>query len=259
MPVFQQKANKQLSNLNSTSINTSLISDTDSTDDLGSSSKYWSNGYIDKIYLNSSATIDGTSAGEITIASGITVTGTTTTNTSGNIKANNGFVYARGVFDESTTTAGIYMGYGPSNDSPRILLTDGTAARNWQIDNYWSGAVSQFRWFLPDTTHMKLDSSSGLQIKKITGLDNNANLPIIPLGTGYTIIGDAGTTSHSFNTNDDLLVSGRLEVDGAVYFDGTVNGITSSKVIAGIGLSILTVGTTEPSSPSTGDVWIDTN
>lgn len=42
-------ANTALSNLSSVAINTSLISDTDSTDDLGSSSKYWANAYIDKV------------------------------------------------------------------------------------------------------------------------------------------------------------------------------------------------------------------
>jgi hypothetical protein len=41
------------------SIPVSLISDTDSTDDLGSSSKYWANGYVDKIYLNATASLDG--------------------------------------------------------------------------------------------------------------------------------------------------------------------------------------------------------
>ncbi len=57
---------------------------------------------------------------------------------------------------------------------------------------------------------------------------SNANLVILPNGTGYTIIGDAGTTSHSFNTNDDLFVSGRLEVDGVAYLDGTVRCIGTS-------------------------------
>lgn len=33
-------------------------------------------------------------------------------------------------------------------------------------------------------------------------------------------IGDAGSTSRSLNTNDDLFVSGELEVDGISYFDG---------------------------------------
>src|SRR5664279_1140601 len=51
--VITGKANIALDNLASVAINTSLISDTDSTDNLGSSSKYWANGYIDKIYLNS--------------------------------------------------------------------------------------------------------------------------------------------------------------------------------------------------------------
>ena len=43
-------ANPTLSNLASVAINTSLISDADSTDDLGGISYYWANGYIDSIY-----------------------------------------------------------------------------------------------------------------------------------------------------------------------------------------------------------------
>lgn len=60
-------ASKALDNLASVAINTSLISDTDSTDDLGSSSKYWANAYIDKIYVNSTAAIDGATAGQLKI------------------------------------------------------------------------------------------------------------------------------------------------------------------------------------------------
>lgn len=60
-------ANTALSNLASVAINTSLISDTDSTDDLGSSAKYWANSYTDKLYLNATATLDGSSAGNITV------------------------------------------------------------------------------------------------------------------------------------------------------------------------------------------------
>ena len=39
-----------LDNLASVAINTSLVSDTDSIDSLGSSSKYWANAYIDEVY-----------------------------------------------------------------------------------------------------------------------------------------------------------------------------------------------------------------
>lgn len=45
-------ANAALSNLASVAINTSLISDTDSTDDLGSTAKYWLNTYTDYLYLS---------------------------------------------------------------------------------------------------------------------------------------------------------------------------------------------------------------
>lgn len=48
-----------------TSLPNSLISDTDSTDDLGSSAKYWANTYTDKLYLNATATLAGATGGQI--------------------------------------------------------------------------------------------------------------------------------------------------------------------------------------------------
>ncbi|MDD5043612.1 MAG: hypothetical protein PHD51_02995 [Patescibacteria group bacterium] len=50
----------------------------------------------------------------------------------------------------------------------------------------------------------------------------NGNLTLLPNGSGITIVGDAGATSHTLNTNDDLFIAGRLEVDGAAYFDSTI-------------------------------------
>jgi len=129
-----QGANRYFSNLLATAINTSLISDTDSTDDLGSSAKKWANLYVDDIILG---------------------------------------------------------------DTPTITT------------------------------------------------ESNANLSLVPNGTGYTIIGDAGVTSHAFNTNDDLLVSGRLEVNGVAYFDTSVvfsAGISSGFIIYGVGAIIYGTG-----------------
>ena len=51
-------ATTALDNLANVAINTSLISDTDSTNDLGSSAKYWANAYLDKIYLDADSTIE---------------------------------------------------------------------------------------------------------------------------------------------------------------------------------------------------------
>jgi len=55
---------------------------------------------------------------------------------------------------------------------------------------------------------------------------NNQSLKLVPDGTGIVQIGDAGTTSHGLNANDDLYVSGRFEVDEPAYFDNETLFIT---------------------------------
>ena len=68
-------ASKALSNLTGVAINTSLVSDADSTDDLGASSEYWANSYIDKMYVNATATIDGATAGKVDVTGNMDVSG----------------------------------------------------------------------------------------------------------------------------------------------------------------------------------------
>lgn len=71
VPAFEAPAaggaTTALDNLASVAINTSLISDADSTDDLGSAAKYWANAYTDKLYLNATATLDGATAGIVNV------------------------------------------------------------------------------------------------------------------------------------------------------------------------------------------------
>ena len=48
------------------------------------------------------------------------------------------------------------------------------------------------------------------------------NIPTL-YGTGaYLRVGDGGTTNHSLTSEDDLMVTGKFEADGASYFDGTL-------------------------------------
>jgi len=49
------------------------------------------------------------------------------------------------------------------------------------------------------------------------------DLVLLPGAGGITQIGDAGATSRGLVANDDLFVSGKLEVDGVAYFDGQVH------------------------------------
>ena len=58
---------------------------------------------------------------------------------------------------------------------------------------------------LTDVVSVRFQNSSGALLNSPAGL--------------YLRVGDAGTTGHSLAANDDLLVSGKLEVDGVSFFD----------------------------------------
>ncbi|MHA1409339.1 MAG: hypothetical protein ACTSQY_03285 [Candidatus Odinarchaeia archaeon] len=59
-----------------------------------------------------------------------------------------------------------------------------------------------------------------------TGADivtlSNQNLTFLPHGVGITIIGDAADYDSLTATNDDLFISGELEVDGFTHLDGAL-------------------------------------
>lgn len=68
-----------------------------------------------------------------------------------------------------------------------------------------------------------------------------SNVPCI-YGTGsYLSIGDAATTSQSLASEDDLLVTGKLEVDGIAYFDSA----GPHKVASGFTLEVDGYGNSE--------------
>ena len=76
---------------------------------------------------------------------------------------------------------------------------------------------------LQDTETQYLDVVRDLTLRN--GYLRSASLSglhILPAGNTITIVGDATTTSQTLNTNDDMLVTGRLEVDGVFYPDGGI-------------------------------------
>jgi len=64
---------------------------------------------------------------------------------------------------------------------------------------------------------------------------NNTILSLAGAGTGYARIGLSGTTSHTFNTDADLLVAGRLEVNGVTYLDGNVEVVGTTTLATALG------------------------
>ena len=85
--------------------------------------------------------------------------------------------------------------------------------------------------------------------------DTNEDLNLVPTGTGLTKIGDAGAITLPTPTNDDLGVSGRLQVlgtatvGGASDFSGTATFRSSIKMLS---------NTTLNASTSTGSISLAT-
>jgi parallel beta-helix repeat protein len=88
-----------------------------------------------------------------------------------------------GEFDETTTNPGVYLGRESSDNTPRALFANGTAAENWQIDNN----AGTFRWYLPGVEHMKLSSTAlELPSKSIAGNELGAD-PSAPAANGFKL------------------------------------------------------------------------
>ena len=114
----------------------------------------------------------------------------------------------------------------------RVYNSNNTKYNTFSQDDYWArftAGGSGNSGFVLSGQRIQMDGWSEVNINQDltligtnTTIKTNSNkiLKLIPGGMGHTVIGNAGSSSHSFNTNDDLFVSGRLEVDGMGYFDG---------------------------------------
>jgi len=134
-----------------------------------------------------------TSVGTLTslaVAETITATGNVTV---GNLLVPTGSGRFNGQFNETTTTAGVYVGNAsPSAPTPRVGFFNGVAAQNWQIDNNYG----TFRWFTPGTVRMQLDPNGNLAVNGLTTIN-------------------PGSTS----TDSALVIAGSVTKGGAGYHD----------------------------------------
>jgi len=142
-------ANPALSNLVSVAINDSLISDTDSTDDLGSSSVYWANTYSDKIYLNATATLDGSLAGSVAVTGTLAAAGALTVALGSTLTGN--VTCGAGITSSAATGAGIGYATGAGAAVTQITnrstgVTSNTLSGTIQTDttSLAAGASAEF-------------------------------------------------------------------------------------------------------------------
>jgi hypothetical protein len=125
----------------------------------------------------------------------------------------------------------------------RILLENTNTGSTAQASLVLIGGTSQWEFIVKPSISTSFQFYSGIagdfvydfsttgtfNIKGATPIittQSNRILTIEPNGSGYTRIGTVATTSHTLNTNDDLLVTGRLEVDGVSWFDATSTAVT---------------------------------
>lgn len=105
----------------------------------------------------------------------------------------------------------------PNNKTGSIGFTDGGSS--YGLISY-SHSTDAFSFRTATSEKLTISSTGVLTINGRTTLtDDGTTFTILPDTGDYTRVGDATTTSHSLNTNDDILFTSRVEVDGAFYAD----------------------------------------
>lgn len=154
-----------LSNLASVAINTSLISDTDSTDDLGSSSIAWANLYVDTIELGHATENSLTASSGILSIEGVAIptisntatltnkritkrTGTTTSSATPTINTDNVDFYSLTAQAEDITSFTTNLSGTPTEAQTLWIAITGTAARAIT----WGASFEASTVALPTTT-----------------------------------------------------------------------------------------------------------
>ncbi len=209
-------ASLALDNLTGVAINTSLISDTDGTDDLGSTGVRWRVLYVDDITVTTNITVGGTVDGRDLATDGTKLDG---------VEA------LADVTDEANVVSSL-DGATITNitvaDGDKVLVQDITDSDN--LKSVTALSIAQLAGgindVLDDTTPQlggNLDVN-GNEITSIGGTDilvhsdNDINM----------ILGDSGGVDD-FNIKDSLnAVRASISSDGVATFDSTVNGRTMS-------------------------------
>ena len=245
-------ATTALDNLASVAINTSLISDTDNTDDLGSSEKEWKDlyidgtAYIDNIEIATGETITGDGT-DLTIASGGDIALTATGDI--NIPVNVGLEFAGTEKIESDgTDLNITVGAtGDINIGANIGLTFGDDGEKIEGDGTDLTINSSAKLNLTATSDVIVPVNVGIILgdgaEKIesdnTDLTINSGADInltatadinVPANVGITF-GDDGEKIEGDGTNLTIASSGTLSLNSTGVITASYQGIADNAVV----------------------------
>ena len=196
-------------NLSATNVLSSFIPSTNNTYDIGSPSLLWKNLFVGSVSAtgNISPTADNTyNIGDV---------GKEWKNVNAEIVlANNQLIAA--TIRRGGAAAGFDIGV---ND---IGVRLNTQTQYDFVDSYFAPTSSNMADLGLSTKSWKDVYASGTVSINGTTLSGDGTLfTVLPPTGDYARIGDATVTSHTFNTNDDLVVAGKLEVNGVFYADSS--------------------------------------
>ena len=141
---------------------------------------------------------------------------------------NNGDIFKLGdetIADSLTVTGNIVGGSDLTISGDTVLSS--LVAGDTTLDSLVVNGATEFVGDVVANHNLTVNNS--LIANNYVYFNNKIFVDTIIGASEYVCIGDAGTTSHSLDANDDLLVSGKLEVDGLSYFDNilTITGTTN--------------------------------
>jgi hypothetical protein len=137
--------------------------------------------------------------------------------------------------DANANVLAILLPEGGAVDVPVVVIGDTSAEKDLTFFNgedqpmlavldddasHWIG----FWWMTANEASIAASGNIAINPAKDTSnylkISNTGGTVITLRGLPYLRIGDAATTSHSLDSEDDLMVSGEAEFDGTAYFDG---------------------------------------
>lgn len=239
-------------------INSNLIPFTDSTKTLGISSKYWSNTYTDRLYLNSTAYLDGAVAGTANLTGNLGILATSGSAThSLTLGSTSTGIALYNTSDQTTNYERVLMQW--NTNSFRILAGFGGtgAARDLQIGSQnrelkilGTSSSSGAYQFAGGST-----SNAGAVGISATYLTSASSLIFFGTSLDYTIqqTGTAGYTALKINTTETTTGSGTK-----LLIDAQVGGVSKWKVQNdGVELPVQAVTASAPTYVK-GGIYFDT-
>lgn len=170
------------------------------------------------------------------------------------------FLVAFGVYAATTIGDNVQVNGAANFVELQVVGTASISEDLWASGSFQFGggkgtaSISYSRLGAGSTGHSLADAddlliTGMLEIDETAYFDSNASFSddsTLTVGTilggidagQYLIIGDAGTTSHTLDANDDMLVSGELEVNGTAFFDAAASMSDANGLMIGGGATL---------------------